>query len=412
MSSTKPRRQRDGAIDLIRGLCLVSMTFGHLAHTSLSTKIIHFHPGFWFDGATGFVLLSGLVLGMVQQSRVTRGTLAAAQRTLLRRTGLIYIVQISTVLLAFAAGAVASATFLLPTLPSWENALPTAARVLLLQVNPPYLDILSMYVILLILALGATALLRRGRLLFLVLGVIALYLAAQLYPRVFTLPRDEDSIVSFNWGTWQLLFLAAFVVGWSWKKHDLARRLQSATAVIFAIGLGAVFMGGGVLVLRTADFPGLAPGFHNLLDKGTLGLGRMVITACVFVVLYWIINRLARGIRRLAVPLEVIGRRSLESYVILTLVQISVPVVLNRTMGESARLAAATLVLMYVWARLHDWRQKTKIPSGRVTGPGAVPVMVPPAQPTGPDLPSPGDGRSVSIGAPAAGHAAPRPDHE
>ena len=115
-------RQRDGALDVIRGLCLIGMTFGHLAHTSLFTRIIHFHPGLWFDGASGFVLMSGLVLGMVQKSRVTRASLATVQRTLLKRAGLIYLVQIATILFAFAVGTVAAAPYLLPQLPAEEEA--------------------------------------------------------------------------------------------------------------------------------------------------------------------------------------------------------------------------------------------------------------------------------------------------
>ena len=221
-----------------------------------------------------------------------------------------------------------------------------------------------MYVVLLLLALAATALLQRRRYLIVVLGVVTLYLGSQLYPGITTLARDEQTLAPFNWESWQMLSLAAFAVGWSWKKFDLARRLQTGQAVLFAGSLGTVLVGCAALVLRTPGFDALAPVFHNLLDKNTLGVGRMIITSCVFVVLYWGIRKLARSIRTVIAPVEAIGRRGLESYVILTLVQIVLPLFLHRDMPGGSAFAFGALILMYLWSRLHDHHQASRRSSG------------------------------------------------
>ena len=61
---------RDRAIDLLRGLCIVSMTTAHLAAGSWPWRV--FHIGTFIDGAVGFVFLSGLVLGITQSGTIER----------------------------------------------------------------------------------------------------------------------------------------------------------------------------------------------------------------------------------------------------------------------------------------------------------------------------------------------------
>jgi hypothetical protein len=62
---------RDRAIDVLRGLCIVSMTTAHLAAGSRPWQV--FHLGTFVDGAVGFGFLSGLVLGMTQRRTIDRG---------------------------------------------------------------------------------------------------------------------------------------------------------------------------------------------------------------------------------------------------------------------------------------------------------------------------------------------------
>ena len=102
--SAGPESGRDRAIDVLRGLCIVSMTTAHLAAGSWPWQI--FHIGTFIDGAVGFVFLSGLVLGITQRRAIERGGLLAGQRKLLRRIVVIYCANIALCLLAFATVAV------------------------------------------------------------------------------------------------------------------------------------------------------------------------------------------------------------------------------------------------------------------------------------------------------------------
>lgn len=92
---------RDQTIDLIRGYCIVSMVTGHLAGFLLLAGIFHVFPK--FDGASGFVLLGGLVLGMVERRRVLREGLAAVPTKSVRRLGLIYGAQVALVVVGVVA---------------------------------------------------------------------------------------------------------------------------------------------------------------------------------------------------------------------------------------------------------------------------------------------------------------------
>ena len=56
---------RISGLDRVRGLCVVSMVIGHFTGGSVLSKAIH--VPLWVDGAMGFVLVSGIVLGIVRR---------------------------------------------------------------------------------------------------------------------------------------------------------------------------------------------------------------------------------------------------------------------------------------------------------------------------------------------------------
>ena len=91
--------RRDHALDVVRGLCIVSMCTAHLAAGSWPYEVAH--SAVWVDGAVGFVMLSGVVVGMVQRSTIDRSGLAAGQRRLLRRSAVIYAANLALCLVAF-----------------------------------------------------------------------------------------------------------------------------------------------------------------------------------------------------------------------------------------------------------------------------------------------------------------------
>ena len=133
--SAGPESGRDRAIDVLRGLCIISMTTAHLAAGSWPWRI--FHLGTFVDGAVGFVFLSGVVLGITQRRAIERAGLLAGQRKLLRRIVVIYCANIGLCLLAFgmvAIDPVRESTY--PSVESLGGPLPAAAASLSLRFSP------------------------------------------------------------------------------------------------------------------------------------------------------------------------------------------------------------------------------------------------------------------------------------
>src|SRR4051794_18306348 len=97
-----PTPGRLAAVDIIRGFCILSMVSSHLTVGSLLSRALHPFPA--FDGAPGFVLLSGLVLGIVQHKRFAAHGLAAVEWKTVRRIGVIVVAQLSLVLLGLVVG--------------------------------------------------------------------------------------------------------------------------------------------------------------------------------------------------------------------------------------------------------------------------------------------------------------------
>lgn len=365
-------RRRDAAIDTIRGICIVTMTFSHLAMGTLADKVTH--PAPWVDGASGFVLMSGLVLGMVQPGRIGRDGILAAEIKLLRRAGLLYVAHVLTVLLAVVAGRFAPDVRWLPRTGDHGGIWGTIRDTLLLQVNPPDIDILSLYVLLLLSAMIGTALLAGG--LAWLLGVlsVAVYVVASAVPSAFILPIGNGDPSKFNAGAWQLLFLSALAVGWYWKRADLRRRLTSPRALVLGAGLWAGVTLVGVLFARMGLIPGIQPAMDQAFyDKTDQGLGRFVLAWAAFVTLYAGLTWLLRTFRlRWAAPVETIGKRSLASFIVLTVITVLVPVVAGDDVPGAVAtvIAVASLFVMYGFVLLRYGRpgRPADVPSGTPAG--------------------------------------------
>src|SRR4051794_38619942 len=86
MHAYRPGPGRDLRLDFLRGLAIVVMIVDHIAGPSW---LFVFTGGnrFFTSAAEGFVLLSGLIAGLVYQRQVARVGLAAALRRQVRRAG-------------------------------------------------------------------------------------------------------------------------------------------------------------------------------------------------------------------------------------------------------------------------------------------------------------------------------------
>jgi hypothetical protein len=361
---------RDRAIDLLRGFCIVSMTTAHLAAGSWPWRV--FHIGTFIDGAVGFVFLSGLVLGITQRKAIVRGGLLAGQRKLLRRTAMIYVANFALCLLAFATVAVdpeRESTY--PSVDTLGGPLPAALASLSLRFSPHFTSILSLYVVLLLLALVAVVGLRFRRPSLVITGSVLLYVAGYLWPALFTFSVQPGVPGPVNWATWQLLFMVALVVGWHWQSARIRWALTSRGLFWLAASL---VLGLSVLGWRITHGarPDWATAVFRAFTEGTLAPGTIVMAFAAVLVGYRVCRRLVRVAWPGVSPIARIGRRSLDCYLILSTAVIVLPSVYAYPPAGIVAVGVAfdVLALMFLWCLLRDRRGR----AGRAVGPAEEPV--------------------------------------
>nr|WP_269440779.1 OpgC domain-containing protein [Micromonospora tarapacensis] len=342
-------------MDALRGICIVSMIIGHLALHSRLWAVSR-HP--WVDAASGFILMSGLVIGLVQRRVSQRSGSRQATIKIMRRVGLLYLAHVSIVALAIVMALWRPGTHRsLPDLDVYGGPLEVLWHLVTLQLSPTFLDILPLYIILLSLAALAVAALRAGRWKLVVVGSVALYTVGMLVGQWTTLPQQKGDPGYFNWATWQLLFMSALIVGWYW--HQVRQPVASRAGVVTA---GVVLLGGTAAAAAARVL--LADGTTGarfttwLLDKSALGPGRLILGWAAFVIAYRILDSapVRRVARLLLTELERLGRRSLDSFVILSVAVAVLPTVTRvSTVSLAAQVSVfQVLVLCWLWAVLRD----------------------------------------------------------
>lgn len=203
---------RNETLDVLRGGFIVLMMGSHLgAHTAANGL---FHVERWATAASGFVLLAGLVLGMVSRKRLGREGPSGAHGPLLRRALKLWAVHVALMGGLFGLRQL-TGLFEVPAVADvggWGSALWQVAT-LRLQSNE-LMNILPLYVVLLGAAPLAVEACRRGWP-GLVLGPsLALYGAAQLWPELGRLTNAASGPQVFSLAAWQFVFFLGFVGGW------------------------------------------------------------------------------------------------------------------------------------------------------------------------------------------------------
>ncbi|MDD7945822.1 OpgC domain-containing protein [Microbacterium sp. NE2HP2] len=333
-----PQGGRLAAIDIIRGYCIVSMVSAHIAAGTLFARAAHAVPA--FDGASGFVLLSGLVLGIVQSKRYAQQGLAAVERTSLRRIGVILLGQVGLVVLAILSAIVAR--FEHRNVPPISEMPPgdVVAGALNLQLAPPSGSVLRLYLVLLAIALLAYLLLSRGAWWAVVAGSVSIYGIGWLVPELTSFRGYNSDGLGANWACWQLLFIVALVIGWFWRSHDIPGRIQAHAVVVAGVT--------GMLIVAAFFGERIVPWLYvkTMLAPGQF-INAYAVVLFLFVALTWLLRVIPRWVFR---PVEIIGTRSLDSYIIQAGVAVIVPSMLLYSTQSGIAVAIALITLLTCWA--------------------------------------------------------------
>jgi hypothetical protein len=295
-------------LDALRGLMLVLMTVTHLP-TRFSDPLGQ--PFGHVSAAEGFVMLSGLMAGMVYTARARKDGDEVVREAFLKRAWKIYLCQAALLVFLFTVVAfigVAADQKALTGLIEFYLSKPLTAVVssLLLIHNPPLLDILPMYIVFM---LASPVLLLHGlqhgwR--WIMTGSVALWVAAQfdLGPRVYEgvvaltgLPVPVQQTGSFELFGWQFLWVMGL-----WLGSSRAAVKEPAPIVFPGWMVSAAIVIGVVgFVWRHAvgqsPFPGHL-GLELTFDKWHLGPLRLINFFALMVLAMhfapWLTQRLPR----------------------------------------------------------------------------------------------------------------------
>jgi len=326
-----PAGKRDVRIDFLRGL---AMTCVIVNHSKLSSLLSWFsYERFWVvTAAEVFVVLSGVVLGMVYGRRLARDGWRAVVRGLGRRALLLYgtFVGVTVSMLALAAMGV-DVGFLVPTdgeTAEWFLAPSTMTMsawrdVLFMRAGPWAFEIIGLYVWLVAAAIPCLLILHRAGWRVPLAASWVLYLWYRVEPHAITASGFE---MAFPLLAWQLLFVHGIVIGY--HRRDIGvffARMPSITprlAVLVTAGF-TIFAfccpwspGPSWLHLRVVSperFTDLYEGYFSLSD---LGIGRLLNLSIALPVAYLMLTRDWAVTRTFEKVFVVLGKRSLGAFVL------------------------------------------------------------------------------------------------
>ena len=310
---------RDLRIDFLRGLVMATLLVVHVEVFSAFSLLAWERAGL-ISGAEGFVILSGLVIGMVQRQTLAREGRQAAVDKLLARAAQLWRVNVAVI------GAIALVLLFVPFLdaaavttftdrgaqkvydlypkgappPTW------IAKAAVLQMGPHQIQILGLYVVLLAASPLAIFAFSRGKTRY-VLGLSwLLYCLNVASPMRPTLAQFE---YGFPLLAWQLLWFHGMAVGWH-REAVLAFFEGPRGRVALAIAVGA--FGACFFVAQNHTNP-FAPAWAQIrvlpapvfdwlyaefFHKNGLGLGRLLNDAAALVVAYAALTRWWRPLHR------------------------------------------------------------------------------------------------------------------
>ncbi|WP_338837705.1 OpgC domain-containing protein [Gordonia polyisoprenivorans] len=335
---------RDLAIDVTRGLAIWSMITAHFADGAKIAMPTHVFP--YVDGMSVFVLLSGFVLGLVHRRWIeTRGLRFACTR-LAKRLAALYVCQLTLSLAAVAAGMAGFGhlTWLRPV-DGWGQGL---ARAVTMSYLPSGGNILLLYMVLMVSAFAVFPLLVRGWWGPVLAASVALYAVSQLAaPDWFYLVAQPSGARIQNWAGWQIMFVPALIVGWQWRRWDLARRIERHLPAVVLVAAGVAMCTHHLVT--NGSWHSAEPFLGDKLEFGPArAVGTWVLVPAVYGLCRIFLSLWSREWLR---PLLMSGTRSLDSYVIQALALVAVPIlVVDRPWSPLLMTAFAIGVFATCWA--------------------------------------------------------------
>jgi hypothetical protein len=369
--------RRDLRLDFLRGYAIFAMVSDHVAGISWLSPLTGANR-FVVSAAEGFVLLAGVVIGMVYGRRVQRDGWLPAAEAILHRAAILYGVTVSLTLLFVALFEFTDLRLWLDRSYGLGLTDPVELVVGTLTLHFTYhgTDILWMYTILIAAAPLALLMVATGRSWLLLAASWLLWLVYQFFPAQAAIPWVATNVNYFPVAAWQVIFVTGLVFGY--HRDTVVRVFERlpAPAWLLVFTVAVAFL---IVIQRQHDSGRLAPWpilgrlagdyYFVLFDKPSLAIGRLIAFALVAGFAYALVTVLWSPLRRtfgwLLLPL---GTSSLRAYAIHLLIIVLVYNVdhlarlYDRSRTGNTILQVVTLGLTFAivvaWSRLEHGNER------------------------------------------------------
>lgn len=376
---TTTRSTRDLRIDFLRGLAMVCVIVDHSKRSSLLSWFSY--ERFWLvTAAEVFVVLSGVVLGMVYGPKLLRDGWLPVMRALVRRALILYLafvaVTVSILAISLAGIDVSSATAWDPGAMSWfydPRSMSAAdwGDLLFIRYGPWAFEIIGLYVWLVLAAGPCLIVLRAAGWRWVLALSWALYIVYRLVPVQLTAAEFETV---FPILVWQLLFVHGITIGYhrnsisaflTDRSRPVSFAIGAASVTFMAVALSNPLVAGPTWlqwdVVSPERFTSLYERYFTLSD---LGIGRLLNLAVALPFGYALLSWSWPLAQRLQGIFVTLGQCSLGAFVLhvyglLLLDRLPATEVLwINTVIQLALVAAIASLL--VWMR--RWRAERRAP--------------------------------------------------
>src|SRR5919204_2744202 len=338
---------RDLRVDLLRGFCVFVMIIDHVGGEQSWLYALTGGNRFFVSAAEGFVLLSGLSMGMVHATVISRQGARAMFEKVFGRARFLYVLTVALTI-SFAAASVAFGTPYAAAMTPARDELSFALEVITFHRSYSLTDVLVLYTLLVLAAGPALWAMSRG----LTVAALAMSFAGWTLAQISLdlVPRAWPIVDGgFPFSAWQLLFCLGLAAGY--HRSRIERFLTPARLV--ALGAGAVIALVAINAIATHVFAGwVGVDVKELLfDKNDARIGRVLALTAAASFLYAGLSVAWRPARRatgwLLMPL---GTNALFAYGVQLFVvafwssELMAPVRLDR---ENALIQGAAVLMVW-----------------------------------------------------------------
>jgi hypothetical protein len=370
--------RRDLRLDFFRGLALFSIFICHIPGNIFA----------WFtlqgmmcaDAAEVFVLVSGYTAGMVYSRIMEREGSVIAGIRVYHRVWQLYVANIVLfvtliAIISYTADLLNTSRYIdyfIGTPDFFREPGLALVKVLSLQFQPGFMDILPLYIV----CLGILPMVLAGfrfRPGLVILASLSLWVGVQLDGRIAPPAWPASADWGFNPFAWQALFCLGAWLGWR-SNHAEAFWLDRRWQIYLAAG----FVFAGFLIRFNWTLQGFygpirspIPGepLWLFLNKTDLGLIRFVNIFALALLVGHLVNPQARFFEsRVARPFVLCGRHSLHVFCLSAVLAVFGHMILNEVFGRwpmQLVVSATGIAFMIGLAALLDWFAAARAASGR-----------------------------------------------